>query len=45
MCELDLHVVYKPSVANIAADTLYHYGWHVDETGDISIVKHSLADV
>ena len=45
LAELDLNIKYKPGVENVAADVLSHYGCHVEETGDISSAKHSLADV
>ena len=28
--ELDLHIVYKPGVANVSADVLSHYGYTVE---------------
>ena len=45
LAELDLHIVYKPGVENVASDVLSHYGCLVEKQGNISIARHSLADV
>ena len=45
LAELDLHIVYKPGVENVAADVLSCYGCHMKETGDVSSVRHSLPDL
>ena len=45
LAELDYHIANKPGLDNLAADVLSHYGCHVEETGNINNVGHSLADV
>ena len=45
LAELDLNIVYKPGVENVAADVLSHYGCHVEQQGDVSTFRHSFADV
>ena len=45
LAELDLHIVYKPGVENVAADVLSWYGCHVEQMGDISSVRHSISVV
>ena len=45
LAELDLNIVYKPGVENMAADVLSQYGCHVENQCDISSCKYSLAHV
>ena len=37
--------MYKPGVENVAANVLSWFGQHVEQGYDVSISKHSLADV
>ena len=45
LAELDLNIVYKPGVENVATDVLFHYRCHMEEQGDISSDKYSLTNV